>query len=164
VRDRVRVDPNSPNAPEPTESATESATEGAEARTGDFELVPGRHLGFPFTYQVASCNPYQPPCFDASPQDHTQPHERRPPPLLGAHVLFVRQRINEYNASNCNSNDGQSAGCDLAVRRQLASRDYPFSGSPTCREDCLPSENDRADTFTFLGVAPTEGGDLVDAG
>jgi hypothetical protein len=59
---------------------------------GRSELAAGRQPWISFTYQVASSNPYQPPCRHAFPNLPLQPCERRPPPLVGVHVLCVVRR------------------------------------------------------------------------
>jgi hypothetical protein len=41
-------------------------------------------------------NPYQPPCFDDFPQLHHQPRDRRVPPLVVVHALYVLQEMKPF--------------------------------------------------------------------
>ena len=52
-----------------------------------FELAGNRRPRFPEAQQVAACNPYQPPSFGDFRYFQNEPSDRRPPPLVGAHVL-----------------------------------------------------------------------------
>jgi len=46
--------------------------------------------------QDASCNHYQPLCFDDFPQFQHQPRDRRAPPLVVVHALIVRRRYEHF--------------------------------------------------------------------
>jgi len=66
-------------------------------------------------------NPYQPPCFDDFPQFQPQPRDRRAPPLVVVHALYVRQQYHVIRVPH-RDNHGETGLCDFTIKSRDVKR------------------------------------------
>jgi hypothetical protein len=111
--------------------------------------------------QDASCNPYQPFCFDDFPQIQPKPCNRRSPSLVGVHALYVRliqgTHMKIQNAIASLTLAVSLVGCATSSERSAAWEHKIVSGKTIGSESTLGDAINRAasEGWQFVSAGPS---------